>query len=385
MQENKESQEDVKCEGTKETKSSASGTMVPHSDSEIDIKSPSTSEVHVVSDSGGSHKVVPSVAVREEFQHQTYRRSIEPGHLALQNPNLPPGPNIEHDAYCFYQNILARPNLGPSSTLHRMKEDGVIKSDTEKVLPSSTLYREYIRDANTDKTFPAMYKNTHIFSNNINNNNKAVSSNIPMTAHLPDVFNVVSSSPSSLSPSQSPLYPSQSPLYPSQSPLTGSNPFTFQTVDNRIQSSVPQASEISQSNKTPGRQSVILDDMQLQQQSMVINQTLTEGQASGATTMMKSVQPSCLSPQKKYVAERSCMEIPRYIEVNNPLTSQREMMSLSHHIETTCTGAGQRNGQVEHGHTAAERCAPRLAKSDSVGMYPGFITFLAVKSWNFPV
>lgn len=332
---------------------------------------------------GASPNLVPPMAIQEEFQQHLYRRSIQP--REVQHAKCSPSfeGSLEHEARFLYQNSLRNPSTIPTV----LNNQGYSKMEKEKQLfkmgmPTASidqLMDEYdmhsksdpmlVRDSGT-KFVPSNFVSSKDFSENA-------------FAQLPSsVFH--------LSPHKDINLSSIRCTIPSDP-----KPFAFDTEGQNIASEQSVLERANGANDVYGLKRVVdsaalvpnIHRAQYGTERMIENRArFYRGERvlheSPSMLPVKEISSSpsrftrevaidhnhAISSPHHFTPERDCIEIPRYIEVNNTgeggdhhsmisLPRHVTMLPVSHHPDL-------RTEELIRGHNPASQ---RLIRNDSVG------------------
>lgn len=338
---------------------------------------------------GASPSLVPPMAIQEEFQQHLYRRSIQPREIQQSQASPAFEGSVEHEARFLYQNSLRNPSTIPTV----LNNQGYSKMETEKQLfkmgmptaSSDQLMNEYYMHSKSDpmlvrdsgsKFVPSNYVSSKDFTENV-------------FAQSPSVFH--------LSPHKDINLSSIRCTIPSD---PTSFTFNTNTRDKNISSeqSVLEVPDLNGANKVYGLKRVV-DNVSLVpniHRTQCDTEKMTENRArfyegnQGERVLhelpsMLPVQELASSPSRftrevaiglnhvissphHLTAERDCIEIPRYIEVNSTGEGgdRHSMISLPRHVTMLPVShhPDLRSEELIKGDNPASL---RLLRNDSVG------------------
>ncbi|XP_053378603.1 uncharacterized protein LOC128548187 [Mercenaria mercenaria] len=307
---------------------------------------------------------VPNIAIREEFQSQMYRRSIEPRdlHHSLSSPNLPN--SSEHEARFFYQNSLRNPNavytVLNDRCINKMEKEKQLFNMGLPVASISQIMNDYHMQNNNDpllvrdsgsKILPKCASSKD-FSQN------AFAQPPPVFGYSPHKEINVSSMNSSFGPS------------PQKS-------FAFHTRDQTY-SPVLQESDFISAKKGYGIGTIKERELEIEniyssskQNEKLFNEKIGscyEGYDESMRHKVSAPQVSEIrSSPSRFSDARNVMEMDRYIEVNNSSdgSQHRSMISFPRHV-TMLPVSHHPDLRSEESFRGDDSRSPRLMRNDSV-------------------
>lgn len=314
----------------------------------------------------GSPGLAPQVAIREEFQQQLYRRSIEPREIHRSQSSPVMESSQEHEARIFYENCLRN----QVAVNHVLNDRCSSKTEKEKQLFNMGLPVSSVSQVLDNFYMPTV--NDKLFVRDSGGKLPKCMSSKEFSekafAQAPSVFH--------LSPQKEINMSSMS-----QSIGTDSQrPFAFHTKDQNfstqsvfLETDSLSAKEAYEMARIRGRGSEVENTYrqqmlgpsgknlsnQYKENNEIINQA------------RKSVLPSqeIHSSQSRIYGDDNVIEMERYIEMTTSGEGQkRSVVAFPRHV--TMLPAAHQSDLHGQEFVRGENCSPsRLARNDSVGMY----------------
>ncbi|KAL4221644.1 luteolysis [Mactra antiquata] len=333
---------------------SVSQSVVPEN---AETRGTTCSDSDGVGPSRATPSLVPQVAIQEEFQQHMYRRSIEP--RSLQHTQSSPcfDRDAEHEAHVLYQTAL-RNSAAVSAAWEKqvlnkpLMDKSVYAQVSSSQLPESILHHSQsdgmlVKDS---ANFGQMQKG-YMSSSGLNN---------PLFAQQPpSMFNLSSQNENLLSsPTQSNY---QSKINPYERHLHvqdsyKSNSVGFGSPIRRRDSNFCDSASIDHGFVRNVENERLLNQ---QNQEIYSNRVNRQPQSS-------PLKYDRIGEPRFGIIERDCIEIPRYIEVNNNGDEGRTMMSLPRHVSRVTIPVQPSNNPSEEFSRGDNKTTARLARLDSV-------------------
>lgn len=343
---------------------SVSQSVVPDN---VQVRDSAVTDGDRAGPSRGTPSLIPPVAIQEEFQQQMYRRSIEP--RTLQHTQSSPcfDRESEHEARLLYQTSLRNPAAVSSAwekqMLNKMMFDKSVygqMSFSGDSLHRSSSDGKLVKDSVNIGRVQSDFMSSEALIN-------------PRFTHSPSVFNLYSQNEIPLSSMQS-----DHPSLPKPMDFHLQQKRSFYSEDPSYASPSDVRRELGPSRECMVERSQARnrDEIERFKNENVYRESIRQQTHSPFEhdSLQSSPAKYGRSNQLFGMLEQDCIEIPRYIEVNNnnQESTGRTMVSFPRHVSRVTSQIQPPEVQNEEFSRGANAKAPKLARLDSVGMWVVF-------------